>query len=71
VVSVNQLDSNSLQAFQPNLAMEIGKSELDQLDEEIRRAEMAENGGETPPAAPQTSDPFDPNAFNRQYHKQK
>lgn len=71
VVSVNQLDSNSMQAFQPNLAMEIGKSELDQLDEEIRRAEMAENGGETPPATPQTSDPFDPNAFNRQYHKQK
>jgi hypothetical protein len=71
VISVNQIDSNSLQAFQPNLATEIGKSELDQLDEEIRRAEMAENGGETPPAAPQTSDPFDPNAFNRQYHKQK
>jgi|GEM_PF-2540780 len=69
VVSVQNYDSATHQPFLPDISKEITPSELDKLEEEIRRAEAAEKG-ETINLNPSNSaDPFDPNAFNNQYRK--
>ena len=69
VVSVQQFNSAIQQPFNPDIANEITASELDKLDEEVRRAEAAEKGEQLPQNPPPSSDPFDPNAFNNQFRK--
>jgi hypothetical protein len=69
VVSVQQFNSAIQQPFNPDIANEITPSELDKLDEEVRRAEAAEKGEQLPQNPPPSSDPFDPNAFNNQFRK--
>lgn len=69
VVSMQNYDSLIQKPFIPDIAREVTPSELDKLDEEIRRAEAAEKGEVIPNNSPASADPFDPNAFNNQFRK--
>jgi hypothetical protein len=69
VVSMQNYDSLIQKPFVPDISKEITPSELDKLDEEVRRAEAAEKGEVITNNPPASSDPFDPNAFNNQYRK--
>lgn len=69
VVSVQNYDSLIQKPFVPDISKEITPSELDKLDEEVRRAEAAEKGEVITNNPPTSGDPFDPNAFNNQYRK--
>jgi|694.fasta_scaffold00268_24 hypothetical protein len=69
IVSVQNYDSSTHQPFLPDISKEITPSELDKLEEEIRRAEAAEKAGQGNANPTNSVDPFDPNAFNNQYRK--
>ncbi|MBL8872554.1 MAG: helix-loop-helix domain-containing protein [Planctomycetaceae bacterium] len=69
VVSVQNYDSLIQKPFMPDISKEVTPSELDRLEEEVRRAEAAEKGEVVSSNPPTSGDPFDPNAFNNQYRK--
>lgn len=69
VVSMQNYDSLIQKPFVPDISKEITPSELDKLDEEVRRAEAAERGEAATKNPVPSGDPFDPNAFNNQFRK--
>jgi hypothetical protein len=69
VVSMQNYDSLIQKPFMPDISKEITPSELDKLDEEVRRAEAAERGEAVTKNPVTSGDPFDPNAFNNQFRK--
>lgn len=68
-VEVKEYNNNNHPLFAPNIASEVSQRELDELDAEVRRAELAESGESASENNESNADPFDPAAFNNTFRK--